>query len=192
MNEIAAPAELSPFDILVDYERRSLAHATGAPEQIDAPGLWRGIGFRLGARFLVSSLAEVNEILAYPVNTQVPGTRAWLLGVANVRGNLMPVIDLNQFLTGATTRLSETSRVLLVRQQGGSVGLLVDEVLGQRNFAQQQREDRSLGADGSSDSAQEALLEHFVIENYALGDVRWGQFSMTALVRAPEFLRAAA
>jgi twitching motility protein PilI len=188
MNELDVPADLSPFDILVDYERRSLAHATGAPEQIEAPGMWRGIGFRIGPRHLVSSLAEVNEILAYPVNTQVPGTRPWLLGVANVRGNLVPVIDLNQFLTGEASRLSDTSRVLLVRQQGGSVGLLVDEVLGQRNFAQQQRAEKPVGEQG----ADTGLLDHFVTENYALGAVRWGQFSMAALVRAPEFLRAAA
>jgi twitching motility protein PilI len=188
MNDIVAHADMPPFDILVDYERRSLAHATGAPEQIEAPGTWRGIGFRVGANYLVSSLAEVNEILAYPVNTQVPGTRSWLLGVANVRGNLVPVIDLNQFLSGEASRLTDTSRVLLVRQQGGSVGLLVDEVLGQRNFAQQQRESRGAG----EPAADAALLDHFVTERYALGDVRWGQFSMAALVRAPEFLRAAA
>ena len=39
--------QLSPFDALADYERRSLAHAAGVPEQIEAPGLWRGIGFRV-------------------------------------------------------------------------------------------------------------------------------------------------
>ena len=36
----------SPFDVLVDYERRSLAHVVGLPEQLDAPGLWRGVGYR--------------------------------------------------------------------------------------------------------------------------------------------------
>ena len=38
--------QLSPFEALADYERRSLAHTAGLPEQIEAPGLWRGIGFQ--------------------------------------------------------------------------------------------------------------------------------------------------
>jgi twitching motility protein PilI len=45
-------------------------------------------------------IGEVNEILTLPVLTPVPGTRSWLLGVANVRGNLVPVIDLRDFIEG--------------------------------------------------------------------------------------------
>jgi twitching motility protein PilI len=37
----------------------------GVPEQIDAPGLWRGIGFRIGTRYLVNSINGVNEILTF-------------------------------------------------------------------------------------------------------------------------------
>ena len=60
-----------PFEILADYERRSLAHVAGIPEQIDAPGLWRGIGFRIGNHHMVSSISEVNEILTMPALTVV-------------------------------------------------------------------------------------------------------------------------
>ena len=67
-----------PFEALADYERRSLAHVAGLPEQIDAPGLWRGIGFRIGARYLVSSIGEVNEILTPPAVTLVPGAKSSL------------------------------------------------------------------------------------------------------------------
>ena len=71
----------------------SLAHASDVPEQVDSPGLWRGIGFRVGSRRLVSGIDEINELLAVPPLTHVPGTQPWLLGVANVRGNLVPVVD---------------------------------------------------------------------------------------------------
>ena len=37
MSESATP--LGPFDTLLDFEQRSLAHVAGLPEQIDAPGL---------------------------------------------------------------------------------------------------------------------------------------------------------
>ena len=175
---------LSPFDALAEYERRSLAHVAGVPEQIEAPGLWRGIGFRIGSRYLVSSINEVNEILTFPSLTLVPGTRNWLLGVANVRGNLVPLIDLRQYLEGERTLVSEASRVLLVRQAGGSVGLLIDEVLGQRNFSEEQRAD----AVGEEDDR----YARFVPEKYLLGEVHWGLFSMAALVRTPDFAQASA
>lgn len=186
MNDSTNTALLSPFEVLLDYERRSLAHGAGAAEPIDAPGLWRGIGFRIGARYLASSLGEVTEILTIPSLAPVPGTQSWMLGVANVRGNLIALVDLRQFLTGVRSVLFETSRVLVVRQSGGSVGLLVDEVLGQRNFSPEQRVP-PLVLDHD-----DASYARCVIDNYALGEAQWGQFSMAALVRTPDFTRAAA
>ena len=184
MATVLDTTQLSPFEALADYERRSLAHTAGLPEQIEAPGLWRGIGFRVGTRYLVSSINEVNEILTLPALTIVPGTRPWLLGVANVRGNLVPVIDLRQYIEGERTQLTDSSRVLLVRQLGGSVGLLIDEVLGQRNFSEEQRSE-ALGE-------EDERYARFVGENYPLGEVNWGLFSMAALVRTPDFVQAAA
>jgi len=175
---------LTPFELLADYERRSLAHVAGLPEQIEAPGLWRGIGFRVGVRHFVSLIAEVNEILTPPLLTAVPGTRSWLLGVANVRGNLVPVIDLRDFIEGERTVPTEASRVLVVRQHAGSVGLLIDEVLGQRSFSEEQRAE----AVGEADER----YQRFVGENLQLGDVLWGLFSMTVLVRAAEFQQGSA
>src|SRR5688572_3415162 len=128
----------SPFDVLADYERRSLAHVVGLPEQLDAPGLWRGVGYRIGDRRLASGFDEVVEILPLPQVTAVPGSQPWMLGLANVRGNLLPVVDLKQFLEGTRTVLHESQRVLLVRQPGGDVAVLIDELYGQRSFNDQQ------------------------------------------------------
>lgn len=182
MSEIDASA--TPFEVLAGYERRSLAHAAGVPEQIEALGLWRGIGFRIGDRYFVSSISEVNEILTLPIITPVPGARSWLLGVANVRGNLVPAIDLRDFTGGGRSQTTDSTRVLIVRQHGSSAGLLVDEVLGQRSFSEEQ-----LGeALGESDDR----YGRFVGENIQLGEVLWGLFSMAALTRSAEFQQAAA
>lgn len=171
---------LTSFEALVDYERRSLAHVAGVPEQIEAPGLWRGIGFRIGDRVFVSSISEVNEILSMPPTlTPVPATRNWLLGVGNVRGNLLGIVDLKQFLFDQRSHVSDRSRVLWVKQAGGGVGLLVDEVLGQRNLTDEQRVD----AEGESDQR----LARFVTENVTLGPASVGMFSMVELTRAADF-----
>src|SRR2546427_6814748 len=56
----------SPFDILEAYERRSLAHAVQLPERQFAQDLWRGVGYRVGQRRLVSDFREVVEIVPMP------------------------------------------------------------------------------------------------------------------------------
>lgn len=177
----------SPFEILADYERRSLAHSSSGTsgQAAAAVNLWRGVGFRVGDRNLVSSLTEVNEILSIPDVTRVPGARPWMLGVASVRGNLIPLIDLKGLLLGEATSPSDSTRVLLVRQPGGSVGLLVDEVVGQRNFTPEQRS-------GAPAPDADDKFSRYIVEHYALGEARWERFSMAALVRASEFAQAAA
>lgn len=183
----------SPFDVLVDYERRSLAHVVGLPEQLDAPGLWRGVGYRIGARRLASGFGEVLEILPLPQVTQVPGAQPWLLGLANVRGNLLPIVDLKQFLEGERTVLHESQRILLVRQPGGDVAVLIDELYGQRSFHDQHRIELEPGE--GVDSAVEPLTQgryaHFVERAYRLDAHTWGIFSLDRLARTPEFRQAA-
>lgn len=175
---------MTPFEVLADYERRSLAHQPGTPEQIDAPGLWRGVGFRLGSRKLASMFGEVIEIITLPPTTPVPGGQPWLLGVANIRGNLLPVVDLKLFLDGERTVLVERQRALVIRQPGGNVAVLIDELLGQRHFTDENRCDP--GEIGSGRYAE------FVKQGYEQGGVRYGVFSMAVLARAAEFRQAAA
>src|SRR3546814_1495405 len=74
-----------------------------------------------------------------PQGTPVPGTQPWMLGVANVRGNLLPIVDLKQFLEGERTVLHEGQRVLIVRQPGGDVAVTIDELYGQRSFVDEQQ-----------------------------------------------------
>ena len=174
-----------PFAILAEYERLSLAHQAGVPEQIEAPGLWRGIAFRVGMRQLASGISEVNEIMLPQALTPVPGTQGWLLGVANVRGNLVPVIDLGLFLFGSATLYGERTRILLVRQgNSGNVGLLVDEVAGQRSL--------SFEAQADAEGEDDPRLMRFVERNVRLDGQRLGIFSMPRLTRAADFQQAAA
>ena len=180
----AASRPLDPFEVLQDYESRSLAHVVGLPEQLDAPGLWRGVGYRVGKRRLASGFDEVVEILGMPPVTPVPGAQPWMLGVANIRGSLLPIVDLKQFLEGERTVLHEGQRVLVVRQPGGNVAVTIDELFGQRSFVEEQKIEAAPLADGR--------YANFVERAYRLGDHEWGVFSLDRLARTPEFRQAAA
>ena len=182
-------ALLTPFEILNDYEQRSLAHVAGLPEQLEAPGLWRGVGFRVGKKRLASGFEEVVEILPMPQVTPVPGTQPWMLGVANVRGNLLPIVDLKQFLEGERTVLHEGQRVLIVRQPGGDVAVTIDELYGQRSFVDEQQ----IPAVALQDHAFAGCrYANFIERGYQLGDNTWGIFSLQKLARTPEFRQATA
>ena len=179
----APAAPVDPFSILLDYEARSLAHVVGLPEQLDAPGLWRGVGYRIGRRRLASGFDEVVEILGMPPVTSVPGAQPWMLGVANIRGNLLPIVDLKQFLEGERTVLHEGQRVLVMRQAGGDVALTIDELYGQRSFHESQRVEPGDLADGR--------YGHFIDRAFASDDQRWGVFALGLLARTPEFRQTA-
>jgi twitching motility protein PilI len=174
---------VNPFEALLDFERRAAEHVAGAAEQVEAPGLWRAISFRIGSRLLLSGINEVNEILLMPAMTPVPGVKPWLIGVANIRGNLVAIVDLRGYLEGGRTPINERSRVLLARQPGGPVGLLVDEVLGQRNIT-----DENVPLEAGEPDERYA---RYIARRYDLGGTTFGIFSMTSLTRTPDFVQAA-
>jgi twitching motility protein PilI len=184
MAKPASSKRTSSFDTLLDYEQRSLAHVAGRPELNEAPGHWRGVGFRLGQRRLVSSFEEIMEILPLPPVTPVPGAQPWMLGVANIRGSLLPVVDLKQFLEGERTVVHEGQRVLVVRQSGGNVAVIIEELYGQRTFNDSHRAETPGDTDGR--------YGHFVSQTYRLADTSWAVFSMATLTRTPEFRQATA
>jgi len=173
-----------PYAVFAEYERRSFAHVVASADQVQAPGLWRGIAFRIGTRRLMASITEVSEILPVLHHTSVPGTQPWLLGVVNVRGTLVPLVDLRGYIEGGRTPLGDTSRMLVARHGSNAIGLLVEEVLGQRNLT---AENDPLKLENDA-----ANWARFVPAHFDLDGKLWGVFSMAALVSAPDFLHAAA
>ena len=60
---------------------------------------WVGVAFRLGGEAFLVAREETREVMGYPAAvTRVPGAKAWIRGLSNVRGQLLPMIDLRRFL----------------------------------------------------------------------------------------------
>lgn len=129
---------VSPMQLLLDYQARGEASKTLAGA-LDEQERWSGIGFRLNDYRLLVSMEEVTEILDPPICTRVPGAKPWFLGLANVRGSLLPVTDLHGFIFGGKSGSPRNSRVLVHVTAGLSFGLKVDDILGMENFAQTER-----------------------------------------------------
>lgn len=125
---------ITPFQRLQEIDSRCRTLAVGLPSQQEVAQTWSGIGFRMGGRCYVAPMGEVGEILHEPRYTQLPGVKAWVKGVANVRGRLLPVIDLCGFFGLELSPLRKQRRVLIVDHRDVFAGLTVDEVFGMQHF----------------------------------------------------------
>jgi len=73
-------------------------------------------------------IESVHEIVKVPDITEVPDTPAFLEGVINLRGKIVPVVDLRKRLRLIGKERTKSSRVLITENDGRLVGLLVDAV----------------------------------------------------------------
>ena len=83
--------------------------------------------FTAAGERLALPASDIVEIIRPPVTTRVPHSPADLLGVANLRGTVLPILSLNGLLGGKTTPASQSARVIVVKGRT-PVGLLVDAV----------------------------------------------------------------
>jgi twitching motility protein PilI len=172
-----------PWALLRAMEQRALASAEAADEGLEARE-WVGIGFRLGAERFLAPREEVREIVACPARlARVPGARPWVAGIANLRGQLLTVIDLNAFLGGGATRLGRDTRVLVVNDRELGAGLLVDEVYGFRRFPDGERRE--------APPESELRCRRYLAGGFVQGSEEWPVFSLQALAESPQFLHAA-
>lgn len=182
---MTSPKEKSPLLLLQELELKAKRAAHGLPQQLDVQSTWDAIAFRLMGQRLVVAMMDVREILTLPTMTRVPGARPWVLGVANIRGNLMPILDLHGFISNESASAKRRSRVLVVSRGGVTAGLMVDEVYGMRHFLDESFTPQHAAAVGSP-------LEGYLLGSYRQTGEQWGVFDMNKLFETPEFMKVAA
>lgn len=181
--DLAALVE-QPFALLQEMEHRSrAAHAGHGAGSL--PAEWVGVGFRIGEEQFVASREQVREVLMLPdAVTRVPGAKRWLLGIANLRGQLLPLIDVKLLLGSGRTTLRRTTRVISVNHREVPAGLVVDEVLGFRRF---------MNHEFTREAAKTIVrCDRFLGGTYHRGDEHWPVFNLFDLVESNMFLQAAA
>ncbi|MES2016100.1 MAG: chemotaxis protein CheW [Pseudomonadota bacterium] len=92
------------------------------------------LGVMIGSERFLLDLTQVGEIVPVPSVTVVPLTQPWYLGLANIRGNLISVIDLGRYQAQGETAIGSDSRVVtFAGHLGFNCGLLVSRVYGLRH-----------------------------------------------------------
>jgi purine-binding chemotaxis protein CheW len=82
-----------------------------------------------GYRFAVE-VRYAREVVVFDEYTMVPLAPSYLLGVANLRGSIMPVVDVRPLLGMAPAVAGHEVRALVIERDAVKIGLLIDEVLG--------------------------------------------------------------
>jgi twitching motility protein PilI len=173
-----------PFELLKELERRSRTVAASSAPEAGTGKEWVGVAFRMGGETFLVAREETREVLGYPaVITRIPGAKSWVKGLANVRGQLLPMLDLRQFLGSGATSPQRNTRVVVVQHREIPAGLIVDEVLGFRRFAE-------------SEFNAEAPPTVIRCDTYLAGAFRrggevWPVLSLRSLVESQSFLQAA-
>ncbi|MCK5717526.1 MAG: chemotaxis protein CheW [Thiomargarita sp.] len=180
----------TPLQYLQDLEQRTKQQARGLPRQTIVEPMWRGIAFRLGETYLVTPIEQILEVILYTGQlARVPGAKSWVKGLANIRGLLLPVIDLKDcLLKSKSIVIGEQTRMLMIKQDINqqtyiSAGLLVDAVLGLKAFPEFQRDQETL--------SKESWLTDFADGLFIYEGITWTVFDMQKFAKSDSFLKAA-
>jgi len=174
---------IDPVAALKEIEDACRGCAVGLPRKAEISNEWSGIAFQLGGNKLLAPMDQVVEILDMPALSSVPLTQPWVRGIANIRGNLLPVIDLNGYLGNELAQVTVKSRILVINYEGIYSGLIVDEVMGLKHFMEEEYTRDEVGVD--------ALLQPYIDGGYRRNEQVWGVFSLFVLADSQQFLQAA-
>ena len=133
-------AALERNSILGDEERnrvlseraRLLAHDPGRGGEEEGLDV---VEFMLGHERYAFESSYVSEVHPLRDLTPLPGTPAFVLGIVNLRGQLLPVIDLDQFLDLRKREETAHSRVIVLSVDGVRLGVIADSIVGVRSIA---------------------------------------------------------
>jgi purine-binding chemotaxis protein CheW len=82
--------------------------------------------FRVGAEEFALDIMHLKEVVVMRSITAVPETENFVEGVMNLRGSLVPVLDLRKRLRAIGVGDSQDKRIIVSNLEGRLVGLIVD------------------------------------------------------------------
>lgn len=145
-------ANLKPREIMTEQQ------APASPREL--------IAFRIGAQEFCVDIMAVREIRGWTPATPLPQSPSYVRGVVNLRGAVLPIIDMSARLNMGDTRTNARSVVIVVSIRGQLVGLLVDAVCDILNVDEAQLQ---ASPEVASDTVYSFVTALLTIEDRMLG-----------------------
>lgn len=86
------------------------------------------VTFRLQEETYGINVTQVREVLRLTEIAPVPGAPDYVIGIINLRGNVVTVIDTRRRFGLPTKESDDSSRIVIIEVEGQVVGILVDSV----------------------------------------------------------------
>ncbi len=145
---------------------------------------WTGVGVGFNGIKCACPMGEVMEVLTTPRLTKVPGVGSWVKGVANVRGRLLPILDLMEYFYQKTSSKHFSRRRVVVIESGDLYsGLVVDDVYGMQHFQLEQYVSEIPPID--------SVIKPYIKGAYRRDDEWWFVFSPLMLTHDTKFMKLA-
>ncbi|MGB6361748.1 MAG: chemotaxis protein CheW, partial [Thermoanaerobaculia bacterium] len=124
----------------------SLRSGDEEQEKPEEPEIW--LVFRLGESSFGLPVADIREVMRVGAITRVPQAPFAVRGVTDLRGRVIPIVDLGARFDLDPVEVDEQSRIVVLDAEGRLIGLLVDAVDRVGRILPSQKEDPDPGADG--------------------------------------------
>jgi twitching motility protein PilI len=172
------------FQALTDLAAKTRLNSLPVPAEGYEIPRQSGIGFSLLGRRFVAPMGQIAEMLELPQSTRLPGVQPWVIGLANVRGRLLPLFDMALFFGGVALGQRRQRRALVIDTQHLYSGLIVDQAFGMQHFTSDLYREKV-------EDVPEAIAP-FVKGGYVdASGVSWALFDMYAIANFPRFINAA-
>ncbi|MBK7104855.1 MAG: purine-binding chemotaxis protein CheW [Ignavibacteriae bacterium] len=86
------------------------------------------VGFKLGDEEFCIDIINVNEIIKMQKVTSIPNAPSSVLGIVNIRGKIIAVVDTRLKLNLQSQEYNNDTRIIIVEFENKSIGFIVDEV----------------------------------------------------------------
>lgn len=104
-----------------------MASNTAQSNTSDDPVL-QWVTFRLAGETYGINVMQVQEVLRYTEIAPVPGAPEYVLGIINLRGNVVTVIDTRNRFGLESGEMTDNTRIVIIETEGHVIGVLVDSV----------------------------------------------------------------
>ncbi|MCP4155802.1 MAG: purine-binding chemotaxis protein CheW [bacterium] len=113
---------------ILEERARKLAAPDPVKESIES--VLQVVEFSLAEETYALECRFIKEVFPVKSITPIPGTPAFVLGIINVRGTIVPVIDLKSFFQLPSKGLNDLTRVIILENSHMTFGVLAEEVTG--------------------------------------------------------------
>ena len=142
------------------------------------------VTFQLDRETYGINVMQVQEVLRYTEIAPVPGAPDYVLGIINLRGNVVTVIDTRSRFGLPPAEVSENSRIVIIEADKQVIGIMVDSVAEVVYLRSSEidvapsvgTEENAKFIQGVSNRDGELLI--LVDLNKLLSDEEWGELSM--------------